>query len=119
MKKIYIISSVRKADKDMVRKLEQYAMELQRGGDKVYLPHRDTKQDMASYLICLQNKQAIVEADEIHIFYESESQGSHFDLGMAFMYNKPIKIIENGEVGEGKSFPRMLEEWEAIDSDPF
>jgi len=34
-------------------------------------------------------------------------------MGVAFALDKKIIIIENEEIGEGKSFPRMLTEWKA------
>ena len=50
-------------------------------------------------VIWLQNANAIVDSEEVHIFYIPKSQGIHFDLGMTFMlnilYNKRIKIIQN------------------------
>jgi hypothetical protein len=30
------------------------------------------------------------EADEVHVFWDVESFGSHFDLGMAYALNKRI-----------------------------
>ena len=109
--KIYIICSVRDATKEYQKMLEKYVQDLEDQQYEVHLPHRDTKQNAKGYNICKQNMDAIIWASEIHIFYNSKSQGSHFDLGMAFILNKKIVIIENEEFGKGKSFPRMLTEW--------
>lgn len=54
----------------------------------------------------------IKEADEVHIFYNSNSTGIHFDMGVSFALNKKIIVVENGEMIAGKSFPRLLDEWE-------
>lgn len=119
MKRIYIISSVRNANEELRKKLEEYAEIQIKNGNKVYLPHRDTKQNVSEYSICVQNKKAISDCEEVHIFYDKDSQGSHFDLGMAFMYEKPIKVIEATPTPEGKSFQNLLVEWEAMSNEPF
>ena len=74
--------------------------------------HRDTNQDAKGFDICKQNSEAIMRADVVHVFYNSKSQGTHFDLGVAFAFNKDIVVCEIPEYGQGKSFPRMLNEWE-------
>lgn len=108
---IYIICSVRNASKETRDKLEAYTLFLEKQGHTVHLPHRDTNQTGKGIEICTENCNATLVADEIHVFYDKNSTGSHFDLGMAFALNKKIVIIENGELTEGKSFPRMLTEW--------
>jgi nucleoside 2-deoxyribosyltransferase len=110
--KIFIICSVRGTSDIYKKNLEKYVCELESQGHSVHLPHRDTKQDNKGIDICKQNRTAIESADEIHIFYSENSQGTHFDMGVAFTARKPIKIIQNVTYGEGKSFPRMLSEWE-------
>lgn len=111
MKKVFIICTIRSATEEYTNKLEAYVSKLESNGVKVYAPHRDTNQNDLSYNICNQNLQAIKEADEVHIFYNSKSQGTHFDMGMSFALNKKIVIIQNEELTEGKSFQRMLLEW--------
>ncbi len=109
-KNIFIISSVRGQPKEYQEKLESYVAHLEKRHD-VHLPHRDTNQKANGIDICFQNSLAIKDADEVHIFYSSASQGTHFDMGMAFALRKPLVVVENEEYGEGKSFPRMLDEW--------
>jgi len=111
--KVFIICTVRNAIPDYISKLEKYVSDLEAHGYQVHLPHRDTNQNATGIDICKQNKIAIYEADEVHIFYNSKSQGTHFDMGVAFAFDKKIKIIENEQFGEGKSYPGMLTEWEA------
>lgn len=110
-KKIFIICSVRGMSEEYRQRLETHVATLERIGMDVHLPHRDTNQSATGYEICTQNANAIHNADEVHIFYRSESQGTHFDMGVAFAYGKPIVIVENETFGEGKSYPRMLTEW--------
>ncbi len=109
--RIFIICQVRIATPEYRIKLEEYARNLEEQGHIVHLPHRDTMQEASGYSICHQNYCAIYSADEVHVFYNPESTGTHFDLGMAFSLGKKIKVIENVPYGEGKSFPRLLDEW--------
>jgi len=109
--KIFIISSVRGMDNEYRQKLDNYVKMLEDNGHDVHLPHRDTNQNETGLNICKINRNAILNADEIHIFYSSKSQGTHFDMGMAFMANKKIVIVQNEEYHEGKSFSKMLVEW--------
>lgn len=112
MKKVFVICTIRSATQEYLTKLETYVSNLESKGIKVYAPHRDTNQSALGYEICRQNMQGIIDADEVHIFYNSKSQGTHFDMGVAFALNKKIVIVENEELTEGKSFQRMLVEWE-------
>ncbi len=111
---IYVISSVRGATPNLRHRLEQYAAKLKREGHRVYVPHRDTDQKMSTLEINQRNRDVISRVDEVHVFYSSESQGSHFDLGVAFALDKPIIVIENEPYGYGKSYARMLDELKAI-----
>lgn len=110
--KIFVIGSVRDATEEVRKKFEDHVKNLEEKGHKVHLPHRDTNQSASGINICKQNKQAIIDADEVHIFYSPTSQGSHFDLGMSFALNKKLVVIENVPYGEGKSYPRMIDEWQ-------
>lgn len=109
---IFIICTVRGATDEYKEMLETHVEELEKSGHNVHLPHRDTNQDAKGFDICKQNSEAIMRADVVHIFYSSASQGTHFDLGVAFAFNKDISVVNPSEYGPGKSFPRMLAEWE-------
>lgn len=110
--KVFIICSVRGASEEYRIKLENYVSKLEADGIEVHLPHRDTNQIARGYDICKQNAKAIKEADEVHIFYSKDSQGTHFDMGVSFALDKKIVVVENDIYGEGKSYPRMLDEWQ-------
>ncbi len=109
--KIFVICTVRKATEEYIEKLESYVAELEEQDHNVHLPHRDTNQNARGFDICKQNCKAITEADEIHIFYNPDSQGTHFDMGVAFALNKKLIVVESVSYEEGKSYPRMLDEW--------
>ena len=112
LKKVFIICSVRGASDKYKEKLEKYVTKLEGEGCLVHLPHRDTDQTAPGIEICTKNATAIYNADEVHIFYTSKSQGTHFDMGVAFAYGKLIVVVENETYGKGKGYPRMLKEWE-------
>ena len=117
MKKIFIICTVRNATPEYIERLEAYVSKLEELGNDVYAPHRDTDQQMMGYDICSHNFEAMKNAEEVHIFYNPNSQGTHFDMGMAFALGKKITIVENEPLTEGKSFQRMLVEWQEHDKD--
>jgi hypothetical protein len=54
---------------------------------------------------------AIKEADAVAIFWDGKSQGSLFDMGMAFAMKKSIVIVSIPEPTEHKSFQNMIMEW--------
>ncbi|MFW6311363.1 MAG: nucleoside 2-deoxyribosyltransferase [Nanoarchaeota archaeon] len=112
--KIFIICTVRGASEEYKKRLEDYVSKLESEGHEVHLPHRDTNQKASGYEICTQNSRAIAQSHEVHIFYNPDSQGTHFDMGTAFAYGKKIVVVENVKYGEGKSYPRMLDEWQAF-----
>ena len=114
MKKIFVICTVRGASEDYKTRLEDYVSNLESSGCTVHLPHRDTDQTASGYDICTQNARAIAGSDEVHIFYNPDSQGTHFDMGVAFAYGRKLVVAQNVPYGEGKSYPRMIDEWAGI-----
>jgi len=111
-KKIFIICTVRNATQEYNDRLNRYVWALEFIGHKVHLPHRDTDQSARGFDICSQNMKAIKASNEVHIFYNGTSQGTHFDMGVAFAFGKKMVIVENEPLTEGKSYQRMLTEWE-------
>ena len=119
--KIFLICPVRNPDKDTTIAIYEYVADLEAKGHQVYWPIRDTKQDDPSggYQVCRMNFTAILEADEIHIWYDETSNGSKFDMGGVFMliemlgYNKKIVIANRKEaealdINNRKSFLRVM-----------
>ena len=109
--KIFIICTVRNASAAYRDRLEAHVLELEQLGHQVHLPHRDTDQSGKGYSINLANMKAIKKADEVHIFYSPESQGTHFDMGVSFARDKKISIVEAVPIPEGKSYQGLLAEW--------
>lgn len=104
--KIKIICPVRKGTPQEVT---DYVAMLEHQGHKVHFPPRDTNQnDVTGVNICLNHFHAISEADEVHIWYDPTSQGVHFDLGMAFVLGKPLKLINDPPDNSDKSYIKVI-----------
>jgi len=117
MNKIFLICPVRNATDEQKQKMEAHIKNLEDRGHQVYYPARDTDQnDPIGYTICVTNANAIEEADAVHIFWDKNSTGSLFDLGVAFALKKSVVIvnIDDLEPTEGKSFTNMLMYWNMI-----
>lgn len=94
-KKIYLLSPVRNATDAEKKFIDNYVHKLESRGHKVHYPgRRDTNQDdVIGLKICTSNRIAIKNSTEIHAYWNGKSQGSFFDIGMAFMAEKPLHII--------------------------
>ncbi len=85
--RIFIMCPVRNAKPETNDKIAAYVAKLESEGYEVYWPHRDNpyqKTDPIGLEIILCNREKMVGADEIHIWYDKDSTGSIFDLGMFF-----------------------------------
>lgn len=115
---VFLICPVRDANPEQKKVMEEYITKLESEGKVVYYPARDTDQiDPIGYRICCDNRQAIFDSKEVHLFYDKTSQGSLFDLGMTFMadliMDKPIKLVNKDdiEITPHKSFGNMIVKW--------
>lgn len=92
MKNIYIICAVRNATPERVAEIRSYAVRLRSEGYDVHFPPDDAPQkDPTGEAICRVHRQAMHRANEVHVFWDVDSKGSHFDLGMAYALG--IKIV--------------------------
>ncbi len=117
--KIFVICPVRSIDPYALVAIEMYVKSLELKGHQVHWPPRDTEQvdPTGGYEICRTNFKAILEADQVHIWYDEKSSGSKFDMGGVFMlvemlgYNKRIFIINSGAVidDKDKSFYKVFQ----------
>lgn len=112
---VFVICPVRNAKPEEKEFLEKYVSSLETEGFHVYLPHRDTNQDdLIGLRICEDNRRAIHNSAKISVYWNPESQGSLFDLGMSFMiallHDKPIYLINRDDVKPTphKSFQNVL-----------
>lgn len=107
---IYIICSVREADPVSTEEVRQYVQKLRGEGHEVHFPNDDVDQDdPTGARICSEHAVAMREADEVHVFWDVNSKGSHFDLGMAYILNKTIVGVKTMQPDNaGKSY------WKAV-----
>ena len=111
-KTTFLICPVRGHSKD---ETEAIVKQLESAGWTVHWPHRDTNQnDDTGYQVCLDNREAIEKANNIHVVWDGKSEGALFDLGMAFAFAKPLHLISIPTPTEGKSFQNMMREWSRI-----
>lgn len=109
--KIYIICPVRGG---VPGDVAQYVQALEEDGHVVHFPPRDAPQlDPTGVLICDCHKGAMICSDEVHVFWDVDSKGSHFDLGMAYALDKKIKLVKTYKPdNDGKSYVKVMRIWE-------
>ncbi len=113
--KIYLICPVREITEEEKTEIGKYVADLEKAGHKVHWPPRDVDQnDPTGLRICSEHREAMLEAHEIHIWWNKKSQGSLFDFGMAFaflaIFRKKIVLAnpESVERTSTKSFNNVL-----------
>lgn len=110
MKKIFFISPVRLATEETTKKLAAYVEEKEKEGYKVHWPMRDTNQldPSGGVNICDTNFWAILEANEIHLWYSMTSSGIHFDMGGVYMLLKILKLKKKFVFVNSKEFDEEI-----------
>lgn len=92
MTNIYIICAVRNATPERIAEIRAHAVRLRSEGYDVHFPPDDAPQDdPTGEAICRVHRHAMRRANEVHVFWDVESKGSHFDLGMAYALG--VKIV--------------------------
>jgi hypothetical protein len=120
----FLICTVREADEADRAFLERYVEEHAALGWNIYYPARDTNQvdESGGYRICCDNNEAMQRSRGVSVYWTKKSQGTKFDLGMAFEQHrtsgKPIYlanrtdvetiVAEQRAVGTKKSFEMVL-----------
>lgn len=107
---IYIICAVRGEPEEKIAALRRYAVVLRAEGHWVHFPPDDVEQDdPTGEGICRDHRVAMEKCDEVHVFWDVNSKGSHFDLGMAYALQKTIVgIMLIHPDNDGKSY------WKAV-----
>ena len=106
-KKLFLICPVRNAKHDYTSVVEALEQKYE-----VHWPKRDTnQQDTTGLRICKDNRQAIKDADVVGVIWDGESQGALFDLGMTFVLEKKILIVQLPPLLGRKSFQDIVWDW--------
>lgn len=104
--KMFLICPVRNASDNEKTILNNIINKYESIGFDIHYPQRDTNQNpivnninTGGYNICLQNAQAIKRSNVVTMYYNRESTGSMFDLGVTFELMQKDKskcfILEN------------------------
>ena len=110
----FLICPVRGADVEDTRGIVESLESGKSDGIKwdIHWPLRDTDQeDDTGYRICEDNMNAIKESKRVFFVWDGKSQGSLFDLGMAFAFRKDLTCISLPERTPHKSFQNMATDW--------
>lgn len=100
----FLICPVRMADEQTKEKLFETVSNMEKDGMKIHYPARDTNQnDSYGYRICLDNANAISDAKNVFIYYNRNSVGSLFDLGVAYYFqmkypDRTIKVLNEDQI---------------------
>lgn len=108
--RIYIICAVRNASQDRVREIRDYAERQRTLGHSVHFPPDDAPQDdPTGVAICSAHLEAMRRADEVHVFWDVKSSGSHFDLGMAYALGvRLVPVACEHPDGPDKSYWKVI-----------
>lgn len=115
--KVYIVCPVRDAAPEITQEIQEYVDGLEKEGLDVHFPPRDVEQEdpTGGYRICSEHLAAMIDCNEVHIFWDKDSKGSHFDVGMAFALNKKMKLVKAfHKDGEGKSYHKAIQKIEEL-----
>jgi nucleoside 2-deoxyribosyltransferase len=107
---IYIICAVRNANPERVSEIRKYVEQMRYVGHHVHFPPDDAPQeDPTGEAICRTHLAAMKAADEVHVFWDVRSSGSHFDLGMAYALGvKIVPIVSEQPDGQEKSYWKVM-----------
>ena len=111
-KSVFLISPVRNLTPEVEEQLAEIVRDAEDSGIIIHWPKRDTDQSGNGTAICQQNRQAIEEADEVWLWYDPNSQGSLFDIGIAWGLRKSVVLVGPiPERTEKKSFNNVILDW--------
>lgn len=112
--RIHLICPVRLATKEQQKEIDEYAHQLEIEGHTVHNPkYAVNQEDPTGWNICNEHYLSMTKSDRVDIFWDNNSKGSHFDLGMAFAIGIPVKVIKvyNSDTKE-KSYTKVMYEIE-------
>lgn len=113
--KIFLICPVRNASNEQRIWIENYVKEKEENNYIIHAPHLHTRQNdlFGGYAICKQNGEAVATSKEIHIYYDTSSTGSVFDLGVAYALRKKLVILNKDEIefNDNDLIDNLIKSW--------
>jgi len=88
--------------------MQDYAKQLTAEGHEVCLPIFDSNPLFDDLALAEENRENIIWADRVDIFWDCRSVGALFDFGIAFAYWKPFKVVYLEE----KTFMSIMKKYE-------
>lgn len=97
--------------------VEAAVEKLEADGWTVYWPDRDNplldSNTGDGFEAGLENKKQLAARDFIHVLWDGRSSGFLFGLGMAFAFEKPVRVIKLPEPTTWRSFQNLIVKWRA------
>ena len=106
--KAYLICSVRNLSPEEKEAIDKAIAPLREKYD-LYVPYEE-EQDIDGHLICERNKEAVMEADVVFVWWNPKSEGSVFDFGMCYALGKNFVVLNPIERTPHKSFSNVLDD---------
>lgn len=101
-KLIYLICPVNEVTVEEQKFLDNYVKGAESEGCRVHYPPRDVNQtdplDPSGLKILLEHRRVMKEVPKVRAYLGKKTRGSYFDLGMAFMGEKPLSMVNPAEV---------------------
>lgn len=94
-----------------ISRIQNYVDRLERNGLKVYWPFMNRSENTSKLERVLEYRKTMRMAGNVHVFYTPTNE-TFFLLGLGFGCKKPLTVVRNVEYGPGKSYPRMIDEWQ-------
>jgi hypothetical protein len=94
-----------------ISKIQSYVDRLEKNGLKIYWPYMHGLKDATKLEEALEYRKVMKMAGSVHTFYTPTNK-TFFFLGLGFGCKKPLTVVENVKYDPGKSYPRMIDEWQ-------
>ena len=93
--KFNVIGPVRNSNPTQIKKIQEWVDMMECLEYSCYWSYRDTDQSMDGLSICKANRAAMLESENVAIYYDTNSVGSHFDMGMLLMMTeiRPVGLV--------------------------
>lgn len=108
--RIHVICPVRGVSDQQQDEIDSQCKAWEEDGYEVHNPKYAVDQnDETGYNICKGHLESMREADYIAVWWDVNSKGSHFDLGMAFALGKKVVLMKTYQPdNDGKSYVKVM-----------